>query len=507
MKMNRREFVYTTGLGIAATTLPGRAADNKIKRPNLLIIQTDEHNFRTLGCYRKLMNSDQAMIWGPDAKVETPHIDSIAAQGATCTRCYATSPVCSPSRGAFVTGLYPQNTPVVQNNVPLGDDVITFAELLRKAGYSTGYAGKWHLDGGGKPQWEPERRFGFADNRFMYNRGHWKQLEITKTGPRVKARNNKGKPSYGCNGADEKSFTTDFLADRTIEFINDHKDSPFCYMVSIPDPHGPNSVRKPYDTMYDAMKFTPPSTMNKSPKNNPIWAKKQVKKFNSKLLKKYFGMVKCIDDNVGKILTSLRDNNLLDNTIVVFTSDHGDLCFEHARQNKGVPLEASAKIPFVISMPGTIKPNTAISHPMGTVDFLPTILGLMGVKTAGKEEGSDFSALFQGKTVASNKTAFSRACAANTSPTAWLAAIDDRYKLILCNACEPWLIDNKNDPNELTNHFFNPDHRKTVRRLAKDMQTYGTTCNDPFIQLPYLKHDLQWAANGTQPYKSPTRIT
>lgn len=96
---------------------------------NLLIIQTDEHHFGTLGCYGGKI-------------VGTPNIDSIAKQGALCTGFYATTPVCSPSRAALVSGLYPQKTPVVGNNIPLADGVVTFAELLRRRGYATGFAGK-----------------------------------------------------------------------------------------------------------------------------------------------------------------------------------------------------------------------------------------------------------------------------------------------------------------------------------------------------------------------------
>jgi len=235
------------------------AADATTKRPNLLIIQTDEHNFRTLGCYRDLMSEQQAPMWGP-AVVETPHIDWIAKQGAICTSFYATTPVCSPSRASLVSGRYPQNTPVTTNNIPLSDDIVTFAEMLRREGYQTGFAGKWHLDGGGKPQWAPKRKFGFEDNRYMFNRGHWKQLEDTPDGSRVAARNKQGIPTYSVDGANEKSFTTDFLANKTIEFINSHKDESFCFWVSLPDPYGPDTVRAPYDTMYSDQSYEAPRT-------------------------------------------------------------------------------------------------------------------------------------------------------------------------------------------------------------------------------------------------------
>src|SRR5687768_9501070 len=136
------------------------------ERPNLLVIMTDEHNFRTLGCYRALMSPEQAFMWGPGVKVDTPNIDWLAKNGAIADRFYATSPVCTPSRAALMSGLYPQNTGAHTNNIPMDDRVVTFAEVLRRRGYTTGYAGKWHLDGDARPGWSPARKFGFDDNRY-----------------------------------------------------------------------------------------------------------------------------------------------------------------------------------------------------------------------------------------------------------------------------------------------------------------------------------------------------
>ena len=251
-----------TGMLIAALTLGVTLSAEAAPQTglNLLIIQTDEHHFNTLGCYGGRI-------------VQTPNIDWIGENGAICTSFYATTPVCSPSRAAFVSGLYPQKTPVVTNNIPLDDAITTFADVLHKRGYATGFAGKWHLDGSGKPQWAPKRKFGFQDNRFMFNRGHWKQLTETPNGPRVGSRNAKGGPNYGLNGADERTYTTDWLCDRAMDFIQQQGSQPFCYMVSLPDPHGPNTVRPPYDTMYSDIQVPIPSTLRRSPNQIPNWGK------------------------------------------------------------------------------------------------------------------------------------------------------------------------------------------------------------------------------------------
>lgn len=120
--MKRRDFVKAMGFAAVLPLCQGVLGADR-KRPNLLVIQTDEHNFRTLGCYRALMSTEQALMWG-DAVVETPNIDWLAKNGAVCTSFYATTPVCSPSRAAFVSGRYPHNTPVVTNNIDVqGPDI------------------------------------------------------------------------------------------------------------------------------------------------------------------------------------------------------------------------------------------------------------------------------------------------------------------------------------------------------------------------------------------------
>ena len=467
------------------------------QKPNLLIIQTDEHNFRTLGCYRETLAPDLAFVWGEGIKVETPNIDYLADKGALCTSYYAATPVCSPSRASFMSGRYPQNTPVVTNDIPLNDDIVTFAELLKRQGYATGYAGKWHLDGLGKPQWAPARKFGFEDNRYMFNRGHWKQLETSDLGPRVASRSQDDEPDYGIKGSNSINYTTDFLTQKTIEFISEDRDQPFCYMVSYPDPHGPNTVRAPYDTMYNHFEFRKPETASKDTTGLPQWAKKAAKTISSAQLSKYFGMVKCIDDNIGMILNVLKEKEQLQNTIIVFTSDHGDLCGEHGKDNKGNPLEASAKVPFLIHYPGKISNGKVIDQALSTVDFLPTILSLMDVPSAGLEEGRDASTLFMNESKPDNwkDVIFVRGTGKrdNKPDINWLASITDRYKLIYSPVDEPWLIDLEKDPNELVNQFANHEYDRAVAKLSLSLIEYGEKYNDPRVQHHKMRAELDLA--------------
>jgi arylsulfatase A-like enzyme len=446
------------------------------------------------------MSKEQALMWGPEV-VETPHIDSLAENGVICTSFYASTPVCSPSRAALISGRYPQHTAVVTNNIPLSDDIVTFAEILRREGYATGFIGKWHLDGSGKPQWAPKRKFGFDDNRYMYNRGHWKQFEDTPNGPQVKALDKKGNPSYSAAGADEQSFATDFLMRKAHDFVETNKSKPFCLMVSIPDPHGPDSVRPPYDTMYKGKKFDLPRTFSTKPneRTTPDWGAADAR-FQD--MANYYGMVKCIDDALGKLLAKLKTDGLEKRTIIVFTSDHGDLRGEHNRQNKGVPYEGSARIPFLLKYPDKITKKTVIDQALSSVDFLPTVLNLMNVKTAGKEQGRDATPLFLGKNTEWNDIAFMR----GTGPKPnWVSAVTDQYKLVVSPYDIPWLFDLKRDPDELQNFFTDPGHRETARQLATEIKRYQSEIGDISLEVPTVQKDLEWAINGKEKYTPPAR--
>lgn len=458
---------------MATAAACSKAMAGKSTRPNLLIIHTDEHNFRTLGCHRKLMADKQAHMWGKGNVVETPNIDRIANEGAICANYYSTSPVCSPSRASFMSGLYPMATDVWKNSIPMNNRVVTFAEVLRRQGYATSYLGKWHLDGKGHPQFAPDRQFGWADNRFMWNGGHWKKMGFDDQGnPMVAAKNYKtGKPTMRVDGADDKSFTTDWLTDRALEILERDYKKPFCMMVSIPDPHTPNTVRKPYDTMFADMPFEAPHTKITMPKGTlPGWrsseGKNGGKAFNREELIGYFGMVKCIDDNVGRLLKFLDDKGLTEDTIVVFTSDHGDMLFEHDKLNKGQPLEGSAHIPFVIRYPRKINAGKIINKAYSTADFAPTVLGLMGAPKLTGIHGIDDSAVLLNSSPEITDERISYMAEANGS---WVATMTHRHKLVYSSKGEPWLFDLQKDPDELINFYSDPVYRSVLERLHAEL--------------------------------------
>ncbi|MDF7823908.1 sulfatase [Pontiellaceae bacterium B12227] len=485
--MKRRNFsqwACAAGLAsISSSSLAGRA-----EQPNLLIIHTDEHNFRTLGCYRDLMSDDQSYVWGEGVKVDTPHIDSLARDGAIATSYYAASPVCTPSRASLVSGLYPVHTGSPSNDMPMHDDLVTFAEVLKNEGYATSYVGKWHLDGDAKPGFKPARKFGFADNRYMINRGHWKGLDHDENGKPIVIGlvPKKESSTFKVGDANEENFTTDFLVDRTLEIIERDKTKPFCVMLSIPDPHGPNQVRKPYDTMFADMHFQNPRTMDAMTEESaPGWV--SIKGRNSaegglkqEQMQWYFGMVKCIDDNVGRILNYLESQGLDENTIVVFSSDHGDLMGEHRKHNKGNPYEASAKIPFLIRWPGHIPSGKVVRSAQCNVDFAPMALSMMGVTNGlpvfhGKDTSAEY--LSPRKEEQDDRIVY-----LSHAGSKWVAAVSRRYKLVLSVNDDPWLFDLEKDPDELNNFYTNPEYKQVAEKMQAGLVAQMERFKEPALE-------------------------
>jgi len=451
-------------------------------KPNLIVIMTDEHNLRTLGCYRDRMNKAQSFVWGNGVKVETPNIDSLAADGAIFTNFNSVAPLCTPSRASFLTGLYPAFTGANHNHQPLDSTAITFAKVLQKEeGYATGYIGKWHLNGDEKPGFEHETRtFGFGDTKYQFNRGHWKFFEDDKTNGNVRAYDYNDAKKVASNL--EEAYATDFLFGKALKFISKRIDvnRHFALMLSIPDPHGPNDVRPPYDTMFNSMKFSLPATgvaaYKKSPAN-PGWANFNVdhtiadkeitmlendEKWQTNL-RNYFGMVKLIDDKIGELLLFLKNRGLEENTILVFTSDHGDLMGEHARFNKNKPYKTSAGVPFLIRYPKRIKKGKIVRTAYSSPDFAPTILSLMGIDYSDMNfqgiDGSD-ELLDKRKTNIREQVRF----ITDSKQAKWAAAVDREYKLVI-SAGSPYLFDLKKDPDELYNFHDDEKYKDIVGTL------------------------------------------
>jgi uncharacterized sulfatase len=254
-------------------------------------------------------------------------------------------------------------------------------------------------------------------------------------------------------------------------------------MVSFPDPHDPNSERSPYDTMFKPEDMKIPATFQLPEGTKVIW-KPDLKGKNTEnisdaqYLRKhkalYYGMVKHIDDCVGRIISDLKRNGLMDNTIIVYTTDHGEMMGEFSRYDKGIFHDASAKIPFIMYFPQKIKSNTVVRQVISNIDFTPTILDMMNIPYEKEYfDGCSAADLLTGQGDGNwQNIAF-------LSMSGQVAVITERFKLILGKKEEPWLIDLLNDPDEFKNAIDIKENRDTVRLLALKLKNYLENNADP----------------------------
>ncbi len=434
-------------------------------QPNLLVIHTDQQSAWSLSAYGGI--------------VETPNADRLAREGAIFTNFFTNSAVCTPSRGCFLTGRYPHCHGAWRNNIPLNRDEVTFAEVLRRAGYETGYAGKWHLDGTPRPGWvHPDRAMGFADARYMFNRGHWKRIDDPPMADM--------QPIVGPYEAigDETTYTTDWLTDKAVEFLRRPRERSFCYMVSYPDPHPPLTVRPPYNSMFRPEDMSVPETFWQE--DVPSWAEAprsrspygpdapdgEQRLRHDKAV--YCGEVKLIDDCVGRLLETLADLGMLDRTVVVFTTDHGEYMGEHGLHAKNQIYETAYHIPMLVRFPAAVRGGTVIERVVSTVDFPPTILRLMGQEPCGREQGRDASPLLRGRTTAWRDEAFLHH---SSLDRAGIFTAD--FELCLVRGEEHVLFDRRSDPQQVHNLFGDERYADVVADLTGRVVTHNERIGSP----------------------------
>ncbi|NLR93399.1 PKD domain-containing protein [Flammeovirga agarivorans] len=441
-------------------------------KPNILIIHTDEHNFKTISKYRELdmhsgdlTNEEYYNPWNATDVVTTPNMDRIGTEGAVSTKHYVTSPTCTPSRASLMTSMYPGSTGAARNDRPMNEDIKTFAHVLKDNGYSTSYVGKWHLEGKDDPAnqvWGAGRNFGFDNIEWRIEKEHWTWYNEDGVPPYDWGE--QGKP----NG--EWIYATEFYTNKAIEIMDKDisEDKPFCLLVSIPDPHTPNHSAPEYQDWCRNVNFTAPYTYDLTYDTEgvrPNWADKEnnndvhphshrYSEFDEFYMQEYWGMVKAVDDNIGRMFDLLEEKGQLDNTIIVYTVDHGDMLFEYSRINKGVPYESSAKVPFMIRYPKKIPSGKVVTTPHVNVDVGPTLLSLAGLPTMEDVHGQDISRLYTSEElmVTEEDTVF-----ITEDAGWWVSAATTRFKLVLSNKDNPYLIDLKVDPLETTNQLVDTE--------------------------------------------------
>ena len=411
-RISRREFVkiaFAAPAGLSALGREVAVAEEQSprKRPNLLFVFPDQMRRHAMG----FMNQDP---------VRTPALDRLASEGRVLDHAISNTPICSPFRAMLMTGKWPHSTGVAINcyarpdgweeterekNCYLRRSERCLSDVLHDAGYATGYIGKWHLNKPKKPYvdpadyggyiWDayppPEDRHSFD---FWYGYGcHGNHLH----------------PHYWTGDAPKNEpihvdqWGPEHEADLAIEYIKDssgkHRDpdKPFALFVSHHPPHNPfNAVPDKYLDEYRDRPLE--ELLNRgnvalSPDEGPTTHAKRA-------VRGYFAMVTGVDEQLGRMLACLKDEGLEDDTIVVFTSDHGEMMGSHNRMAKSVWYEESIGIPFIIRWPGNIEPgrdDLLLSVP----DYMPTLLGLMGLsdEVPSGVEGTDYSAALVGQRV------------------------------------------------------------------------------------------------------------
>jgi len=362
-------------------------SDETSPPPNLLFIHTDE------------LRADMISAYG-DYSVIMPNINRLAETSYIFENCYVTSPVCTPSRASMMTGLFPTATGAFMNNAPLDKECKCLPELLPKdAGemYNAAYHGKWHLGDEifaqhGFDEWVGIEDFytdhyseGNSENeRSAYH--HW----LVEMGFKPDPKNNKFSRPMAAH-LPEYFTKASFLAKTATEYIAANKDNPFILYVSFLEPHMP--FHGPLTDLYDPFEIKLPDNFDADITEEDILRVRiMAESFRRngdgqydlsteagwrQLIAAYRGLCTLVDRNVGKILQSLKENGLEENTIIVFTSDHGDMMGSHKLAHKTLFYKESATVPYLLHLPGQ-KKSYRVKGLSSNIDVAPTLIEAMG---------------------------------------------------------------------------------------------------------------------------------
>jgi arylsulfatase A-like enzyme len=348
------------------------------EKPNVVVLFPDQLRAQSLRLYgNKGYSEDQ---------IETPNIDRLAASGLTLDNAFSNCPVCTPARAMLVTGRYPQSTGHLINSTRTRHSEISIADAFSHQGYETAWVGKWHLHTGHwpalnrmpmQPDWVPKGRDRLGFNYWRAYNQHMVYFDGFV---------HKGDWNY----ERWKGYETEGLLDYAFEFMDGVKDNPFLLFLSPHQPHFTPDKFAP-DRFYEQL----PKTIS-LPENVP----EALLDSSREMYRHYLAMILAIDEMLGKLIDYLQVNNLIDNTILVFSSDHGTQGGSQGVNpwSKKNPYDASIHIPAIISYPPKLTPNSRTDTLMGIVDIFPTLCGLAGVPIPASVEGTDLSTAFARQT-------------------------------------------------------------------------------------------------------------
>ena len=361
-------------------------------RPNILFIMSDDHAAHAMSCYGSRIN-------------RTPNLDRIADEGMRFDNCFCTNSICTPSRAAILTGTYNHVNQVTTLSTHMDNRLMTYPKLMREAGYQTAIFGKWHLGQG--PEHEPT---GFDAWRVLPGQGLYHDPEMIDSA---------GKKVW-------KGYATDLITDMSLQWLKERDQSkPFCLMVHHKAPHRHWEPDEKHATLYEGEEILEPETFDddyshrsaaaaaakmrmedlkdtdlKAPIPSGLSPAEEKSWRYQRYIKDYLRVIASVDDNVGRLLDYLGDEGLVDDTLVIYTSDQGFFLGDHGWFDKRFMYEESLRMPFVARLPREVKAGSANDDLVLNVDFAPLFLDLAGITVPDEFQGRSFRPLLNGETLA-----------------------------------------------------------------------------------------------------------
>ena len=464
------------------------------ENPNLLLIWTDQQRPDTLRCY------------GNDI-VDAPHLNNLADQSIIFRDPYCVQPVCTPSRGTIMTGLWPRDHGARSNNIPLRREARTIAEMVSE-NYRTAYFGKWHLGDEvfaqhGFDEWtsiednylehysDPASRGTRSSyHRFLVKNGFAPDAE--RAGQRVFSRN--------FSAAMAEPYTkAGFLGEEVSRYLRNYdREKPFLISVNFLEPHPP--MFGPLNNRYDPDSLSLPETFGEPPTPDIQWkARMRAEGFRTegfkdhplnndwdwrRLKANYYGLVTMVDNAVGHMLEALEESGNAENTIVAFTSDHGEMLGEHSLFKKGILYEGAVRVPMILRVPWLTSEQKMIEGRFSHIDLVPTLLDLMNQPVGDHLPGRSRVPVLRGEETLVDDDIFIQ-WNEKTSPTHECRAIitADGWKLCLFCEDQSMLFDLNADPHERRNLFKSEDHRGLIRDLSTRIRAWQQEIGDS-LELP-----------------------
>lgn len=433
-----------------------------------------------------------------DPNVQTPYLDKLSKESLNFVNATSTCPICTPYRASLLTGQYPLTHGLFMNDLCLPDNGHSLGQELKSADYNTGWIGKWHLDGHGRNGYIPrERRQGFD---------YWKVLECTHDYNNSQYYQGDNKEPVLWEKYDAFCQTED-----AVDYITSHQDKPFALFVSFGTPHDP------YDTAPVDLKALYPA--DKLILRENVYKHRQPQACEQ--LSGYYAHITAIDRCVEKIDEALEQTGQKENTIFIFTADHGDLLESHNQSGdnergprKQMPYDESVIVPFLLRYPGKYTNSKTINLTLGTPDIMPTLLSMADLGIPETVEGNDLTKLIKKEIQSEHiKKEDSGVLIVNYHPFAdWRRELGgrayrgirtERYTFVR-DQNGPWLLfDNRNDPYQLENIVNKQAFKQVQEKLDSQLKELLKCQNDEFETPEELRKRWNYKVNEFDeiPYK------